>query len=107
MKKYKFIDKNNNIIFINAKNINDAIKKLKIKDEATLSETINSLIEDEKAAIEAYDIVIKNYKGKLKDIAIETLEHIKNDEKTHIESLYSIINGNVNSLYLKLYNNKD
>lgn len=95
MTKYKFTDAQGNKIIIKANNIEDAVLKLKSRDEASLATTLNSLVEDEKAAIEAYNVVIENYEGKLEDIALEVLKKIRDDERRHVENLYSILNGNI------------
>ena len=67
----------------------------KLKDEACLATTLNALINDEKAAIDAYDVAIKNLEGKIDDTARQVLINIRDDERRHIENLYAILNGQV------------
>ena len=66
-----------------------------IHDEASLATTINALVNDEKAAIDAYNVVIKNLEGSIDDTARQVLINIRDDERRHIENLYSILNGNI------------
>lgn len=65
------------------------------KDEASSVTTINALVNDEKAAIDSYDVAIKNLEEKLDEKAMQVLINIRNDERRHIENLYSILNGQV------------
>ena len=67
----------------------------KLKDEASLATTLNALINDEKAAIDAYDVAIKNLEGKIDEDAKQVLINIRDDERRHIENLYAILNGQV------------
>ena len=67
----------------------------KVKDEASLATTLNALINDEKAAIDAYDVAIKNLEGKIDEDAKQVLINIRDDERRHIENLYAILNGQV------------
>lgn len=66
-----------------------------IKDEASLATTINALVNDEKAAADAYDVAIKNLEGKIDEDAKQVLINIRDDERRHIENLYAILNGQV------------
>ena len=66
-----------------------------IRDEASLATTINALVNDEKAAIDAYNVAIKNLEGSIDDTARQVLINIRDDERRHIENLYSILNGQV------------
>ena len=66
-----------------------------VKDEASLATTINALVNDEKAAIDAYNVAIKNLEGSIDDTARQVLINIRDDERRHIENLYSILNGQV------------
>lgn len=66
-----------------------------IHDEASLATTLNALIDDEKAAADAYDVAIKNLEGKIDDTARQVLINIRDDERRHIENLYAILNGQV------------
>lgn len=67
----------------------------RFRDEASSTTTINALIEDEKSATEAYNVAISNLKDKLDAEAIQVLTNIRNDERRHVENLYSILNGNI------------
>ena len=67
----------------------------KVKDEASLATTLNALIDDEKAAIDAYDVAIKNLEGKIDEDAKQVIINIRDDERRHIENLYAILNGQV------------
>ncbi len=72
-----------------------------IHDEASLATTINALVNDEKAAIDAYNVAIKNLEGSIDDTARQVLINIRDDERRHIENLYSILNGQVTEKNLK------
>lgn len=65
------------------------------RDEASSVTTINALVNDEKAAIDSYNVAIKNLEGKIDEKAMQVLINIRNDERRHIENLYSILNGQV------------
>lgn len=67
----------------------------KTNDEASLAATINALINDEKAAIDSYNVAIKNLEGSIDDTAKQVLINIRDDERRHIENLYAILNGQV------------
>lgn len=74
------------------------IKKInvsKIKDEANLPTTIQALVNDEEAAIKAYEVVIKNLEGKIDEIQMQVLINIMKDERRHVENLYAILNNQV------------
>ena len=66
-----------------------------IHDEASSVTTINALVNDEKAAIDSYNVAIKNLEGKIDEKSMQVLINIRNDERRHIENLYSILNGQV------------
>ena len=66
-----------------------------VKDEASLATTINALVNDEKAAIDAYDVAIKNLEGSIDDTARQVLINIMKDERRHVENLYAVLNGQV------------
>lgn len=86
-KKYKIM----------AKDHKDALRKasLFVKDSAYDRSTIEALISDEKAAMDAYNVAIANLDGKLSDIDIKVLQAIRDDEETHLENLYAILSSNV------------
>lgn len=66
-----------------------------VKDEATPLDVIYTLIKDEEAARDSYNIAISNLAGKIPDISLKALVAIRDDEKRHIENLYAIVNGTV------------
>ena len=83
-----------------------------IKDEANLPTTIQALVNDEEAAIKAYEVAIKNLEGKIDETQMQVLINIRDDERRHIENLYAILNGqvteknledNISSLYAESY----
>lgn len=67
----------------------------KIKDEANLPTTIQALVNDEEAAIKAYEVAIKNLEGKIDETQKQVLINIMKDERRHVENLYAILNGQV------------
>lgn len=73
----------------------NSINENRVKDEASSATTINALIEDEKSATEAYNVAISNLKDMIDAEAMQVLINIRNDERRHIENLYSILNGNI------------
>ena len=79
----------------------------KVKDEASLATSINALVTDEKAAIDSYNVAIKNLEGKLDDIAMQVLINIMKDERKHVENLYAILNNQVTEKNLKDSKMKD
>lgn len=72
-----------------------------IKDAAYDRSTIEALVSDEKAAIDAYNVAIANLDGKISDLAIKVLQKIRDDEQKHVENLYSILTGNITEKNLK------
>lgn len=66
-----------------------------IKDEANLPTTIQALVNDEEAAIKAYEVAIKNLEGKIDEIQMKVLINIMKDERRHVENLYAILNNQV------------
>lgn len=73
----------------------EAVKTIQLKDEASPLQTVNALLEDEKAAVDAYNVALENLKGKLPDESYRAIEAIRNDENRHIENLMAVVNGNV------------
>lgn len=65
------------------------------KDEANLPTTIQALVNDEEAAIKAYEVAIKNLEGKIDETQMQVLINIMKDERRHVENLYAILNGKV------------
>lgn len=72
-----------------------AVKAIQLKDDASPLQTVNALLEDEKAAVDAYNVALENLKGKLPDESYRAIEAIRNDENRHIENLMAVVNGNV------------
>ena len=72
-----------------------AVKAIQLKDEASPLQTVNALLEDEKAAVDAYNVALENLKGKLPDESYRAIEAIRNDENRHFENLMAVVNGNV------------
>lgn len=66
-----------------------------IKDEANLATTIQALVNDEEAAVKAYEVAIKNLEGKIDETQMQVLINIMKDERRHIENLYAVLNGQV------------
>lgn len=67
----------------------------KVKDEANLATTIQALVNDEEAAVKAYEVAIKNLEGKIDETQMQVLINIMKDERKHIENLYAVLNGQV------------
>lgn len=78
-----------------------AFSDSKTRDEASLATTINALINDEKAAIDAYNVAIKNLEGSIDDTSKQVLINIMKDERRHVENLYAVLNGQVTEKNLK------
>lgn len=72
-----------------------AVKTIRLKDEASPLQTVNALLEDERAAVDAYNVALENLKGKIPDESYAAIEAIRNDENRHIENLQAVVNGNV------------
>lgn len=72
-----------------------AVKAIRLKDEASPLQTVNALLEDERAAVDAYNVALENLKGKIPDESYVAIEAIRNDENRHIENLQAVVNGNV------------
>lgn len=66
-----------------------------VKDEAFDRQTIEALIADETAAIDAYNVAIANLKGKISDLAIKVLQAIRDDEQNHVANLNAILSNNI------------
>ena len=66
-----------------------------IKDAAFDRSTIDALIADEQAAIDAYNVAIANLKGKLSDEAIKVLQVIRDDEQNHVANFNAILSNNI------------
>lgn len=72
-----------------------AVKAIQLKDEASPLQTVNALLEDERAAVDAYNVALENLKDKIPDESYAAIEAIRNDENRHIENLQAVVNGNV------------
>lgn len=72
-----------------------AVKAIRLKDEASPLQTVNALLEDERAAVDTYNVALENLKGKIPDESYAAIEAIRNDENRHIENLQAVVNGNV------------
>lgn len=70
-------------------------------DEASPLQTVNALLEDERAAVDAYNVALENLKGKIPEESYKAIEAIRNDENRHIENLQAVVNGNVTEKNLK------
>lgn len=92
MKKYKIGNR-----IIHANSVVDAVKIMKqtMKDDASKYATIMALIEDEKAAVEAYNVAIRNLEGQIPDESLQAIKAIRDDENRHIENLMAVVNGTV------------
>jgi len=92
MKKYKIGDR-----IIHADSLIDAVKIIKqtMKDDASEYATIMALIDDEKAAIDAYNIAIRNLEGRIPDESLAVIKAVRDDENRHIENLMAVLNGDV------------
>lgn len=75
--------------------LDDSINDSKAKDEANLPTTLQALVNDEEAAIKAYEVAIKNLEGKIDETQMQVLINIMKDERRHVENLYAILNGQV------------
>lgn len=72
-----------------------------IKDEASPIDTVNSLVQDELSAIDSYNVAIKNLEGKIPEESLAAIKAIRDDEQTHVQNLYAVINGNVTAKNLE------
>ena len=97
MKKF-IVDTGDKKYKVEANTYDEAISAVKIilqKDEASPLQTVNALLEDERAAVDAYNVALENLKGKIPDESYAAIEAIRNDENRHIENLQAVVNGNV------------
>jgi rubrerythrin len=81
--------------------LSELLKKTKeqlgdsVKDEASPLQIVNALLEDEHAAVDAYNVAVENLKGKIPEESYAVIKAIRNDENRHIENLQAVVNGNV------------
>ena len=97
MKKF-IVDTGDKKYKVEANTYDEAISAVKIimqKDEASPLQTVNALLEDERAAVDAYNVALENLKGKIPNESYAAIEAIRNDENRHIENLQAVVNGNV------------
>lgn len=96
MKKF-IVDANNKKKYsVEANDAEHAAKLVKTIDNAASQlQTVNALIEDEKAAVEAYNVAIENLHGKIPEESLQAIIAIRDDENRHIENLQAVVNGTV------------
>lgn len=101
----EFIIKHENKQYkVKANDYNEAISSIvtiTAKDDAGNLDTINALIADERAAVNAYNVALKNLEGKIPADAIKVITAIRDDENRHIENLQAVVNGNITEKNLK------
>ena len=73
------------------KTIKDSLKK----DSLTVRDVIQSLINEETSAISSYNVALETLKDHIPDEAYEAIKAIRDDEQSHVENLYAVLNGNV------------
>lgn len=78
------------------KTIKDSLKKDSLnKDSLTVRDVIQSLINEETSAISSYNVALETLKDHIPDEAYEAIKVIRDDEQSHVENLYAVLNGNV------------
>lgn len=82
-------------IWVEKHGIEDSDYYASVNDEASQLQTVNALIEDEKAAVEAYNVAIENLRGEIPEESLQAIIAIRDDENRHIENLQAVINGTV------------
>lgn len=65
------------------------------KDSLTVRDVIQSLINEETSAISSYNVALETLKDHIPDEAYEAIKAIRDDEQSHVENLYAVLNGNV------------
>lgn len=65
------------------------------KDSLTVRDVIQSLINEETSAISSYNVALETLKDHIPDEAYEAIKVIRDDEQSHVENLYAVLNGNV------------
>ena len=76
----------------------DAVEKTRDsfqKDSLTVRDVIQSLINEETSAISSYNVALETLKDHIPDEAYEAIKVIRDDEQSHVENLYAVLNGNV------------
>ena len=93
MKKF-IVDTGKKKYSVEANDAEHAVKLVKkIDDETSQLQTVNALIEDEKAAVAAYNVAIENLRGKIPEESVQAIIAIRDDENRHIENLQAVVNG--------------
>lgn len=65
------------------------------KDSLTVRDVIQSLINEETSAISSYNVALETLKDHIPTEAYEAIKAIRDDEQSHVENLYAVLNGNV------------
>lgn len=66
-----------------------------VKDSLTVRDVIQSLVNEETSAISSYNVALETLKDHIPDEAYEAIKAIRDDEQSHVENLYAVLNGNV------------
>lgn len=65
------------------------------KDSVTVRDIIQSLVDEETSAISSYNVALETLKDHIPAEAYEAIKAIRDDEQSHIENLYAVLNGNI------------
>lgn len=65
------------------------------KDSVTVRDIIQSLVDEETSAVSSYNVALETLKDHIPVEAYEAIKAIRDDEQTHIENLYAVLNGNI------------
>ena len=65
------------------------------KDSLTVRDVIQSLINEETSAISSYNVALETLKDHIPAEAYEAIKAIRDDEQSHVENLYAVLNGDV------------
>ena len=71
------------------------------KDSVTVREVIESLVTEETSAIASYNVALETLKDHIPDEAYEAIKVIRDDEQSHVENLYAVLNGNITAKNLE------
>ena len=66
-----------------------------VKDSVTVRDIIQSLVDEETSAISSYNVALETLKDHIPPEAYEAIKAIRDDEQSHIENLYAVLNGNI------------
>lgn len=72
-----------------------------VKDSLTVREVIESLVDEETSAISSYNVALETLKDHIPAEAYEAIKAIRDDEQSHIENLYAVLNGNITAKNLE------